>query len=196
MHAVDVYLFQLINATSGSPDWLLLFATFYSKHFPAIAISAMLLCLVFGSNKLRKGVVCCLLAMAIAWCLTRLIRWGFPLERPYEMGLGTRWIQHSGRPRFPSMHATVSFAFAHGIALWCVSLSHYARIWKIAVWSVAILMGWSRIYIGVHLPFDVVGGIFTGVLSVYLLEALLRTKLLGKFAACWSHRAGPWAHRK
>lgn len=196
MHSIDVSLFEWINASIHSPLWLIHSAAFYSEHFPTLAISGMLLCLVFGSSTLRRGMVLCLLSMLVAWCLTRLIRWGIPLERPYEMGIGTLWIEHGGRARLPSLHATVSFAFACGITLWC-ALGPYARFWKFWAWAVAALMGWSRIYIGVHLPFDVLSGLLVGAASVYMVQRLQAPATeLGKSAAYWSRRAVPWARRR
>ncbi|MBQ0131819.1 MAG: phosphatase PAP2 family protein [Comamonas sp.] len=198
MHEIDVSLFEWINATIHSPSWLLHSAALYSEYFPTLAISSMLLCLVFGTPALRRGVAWCLVAMLVSWCCTRLIRWGFPLERPYDLGLGVKWVEHSGRARFPSMHATVSFAFAAGMCLWC-ALGPYAKGWKILAWSVALLMGWSRIYIGVHLPFDVLGGLVVGAASVYMVQAA-RTRFRFNprdiFAAYWSRRAGPLVRRK
>lgn len=196
MHELDVSLFEWINASIQSPLWLLQGAAFYSEHFPTLAIASMLLCLVFGTPALRRGIAWCLLAMLVAWCWTRLIRWGFPLERPYDMGLGVKWVEHSGRARFPSMHATVSFAFAAGICLWC-ALGRYAKFWKILAWSVAVLMGWSRIYIGVHLPFDVLGGLVVGAVSVQMAQMLRqRINVPDISAAYWSRRAAPSARRK
>ena len=196
MHEIDVVLFQWINASQQSPLWLLETAAFYSEHFPTLAISSMLLCLAFGSPALRRGMVWCFAAMLIGWCMARLIRWGFPMERPYDMGLGMKWVEHSGRARFPSMHATASFAFAAGVHLWC-ALGAHARLWKVLAWSVALLMGWSRIYIGVHLPFDVVGGLVAGVVAVAIVEVLRRPfNVPGIFAAYWSHRAAPSVRRR
>ena len=73
------------------------------------------------------------------------------------------------------MHATVSFAFAAGMCLWC-ALGPYARGWKILACSVALLMGWSRIYIGVHLPFDVLGGlVVAGLGSAPIYPAIIHS---------------------
>lgn len=191
MHAIDIWLFDWLNASIHSPQWLVDATVLYSEYFPTLAISTMLVCLVFGSRRLRQGMAMCLVAMLLAWCATHLIRWGFPMERPYEMGLGDKWIEHGARPRFPSLHATVSFAFASGISLWCAT-GTAARHWKLLVWTVAALMGWSRVYVGVHLPFDILSGLVVGIACVYAVQALRApVTSLGKSAAYWIRRAGP-----
>jgi undecaprenyl-diphosphatase len=58
---------------------------------------------------------------------------------------------------FPSGHTAGAFGAA-------VSLS---RMWpqgRVAWWSLALLMGYSRIYVGHHYPLDVAGGAIVGIL--------------------------------
>ena len=172
MNAVDVMLFHWINAGANSPAWLIDLVALYSKHMPSLVIASMLVCLAVGGSRLRKAMCCCLLAMLVAWCLTRLIRWGFPTERPYDMGLGDLWIAHGSRPRFPSLHATVAFAFATGISIWC-SWGRWRWISAGLAWGAALFIAWSRIYVGVHLPFDIAAGLVVGALSAYLVRAVM-----------------------
>jgi membrane-associated phospholipid phosphatase len=61
---------------------------------------------------------------------------------------------------FPSGHTTTAFLLA---ALICM---HRSSLWiKIAVLSLAVLAGLSRIACGVHWPLDVLGGMFFGWLA-------------------------------
>lgn len=191
MQALDIFLFHWLNASAESPAWLIEAAALYSEYFPTLAIGCMLGCLAFGNTRLRAGVAACFVAMLLAWCATHLVRWGFPLERPYDMGLGSKWVEHGSRPRFPSLHATVSFAFACGMSMWCAS-GRFERSWQVLFWVVAALMGWSRVYVGVHLPFDILSGLVVGIACVYAVQALRApVTSLGKSAAYWIRRAGP-----
>jgi undecaprenyl-diphosphatase len=58
---------------------------------------------------------------------------------------------------FPSGHTAGAFGAALAIS----------RLWpagRVLWWSIAILMGYSRVYVGHHYPLDVVGGAVVGVL--------------------------------
>lgn len=173
MNSIDLWLFGWLNADAASPAWLIAAVAQYSEHMPTVVIASMLAGLALGSPRLRKGMALCFAAMLVAWCATRLIRWGFPLERPYELGLGKVWIDHGARPRFPSLHATVAFAFAYGVTVWC-AWGRWARAAQALAWAAAIFIGWSSIYIGVHLPFDVIAGLFVGMASVWLVQGAQR----------------------
>ncbi|MFN3821248.1 MAG: phosphatase PAP2 family protein, partial [bacterium] len=71
---------------------------------------------------------------------------------------------------FPSGHATNSLAQA----LWWANI--YPQI-KIGVYLIALTIGLSRIYIGVHYMGDVVGGWLWGILWTMLMLGIARTVL-------------------
>ena len=71
---------------------------------------------------------------------------------------------------FPSGHAATSFAAATVLTLY---LPRWAPLWIL----LAVAIGFSRVYVGVHYPLDVVGGAVLGVLvatSLRLLVAALQ----------------------
>ena len=71
---------------------------------------------------------------------------------------------------FPSGHATVSFACATVLALAVPRL-------RAPLYALAGLISLSRVYVGVHYPFDVVAGALLGILiatALRMLAAALR----------------------
>lgn len=71
---------------------------------------------------------------------------------------------------FPSGHAATSFA---GAAL----LAWFAPRFAVPLYALAVLVAWSRVYVGVHYPADILAGAALGlVVAVVLRRAALRTR--------------------
>ncbi|MGB2875159.1 MAG: phosphatase PAP2 family protein [Gaiellaceae bacterium] len=70
-------------------------------------------------------------------------------------------VPHSGS--FPSGHAALAFACA-------TVLASASRRLAVPAFALAAAIAWSRVYVGVHWPLDVLGGAVLGVLvSIALL---------------------------
>jgi undecaprenyl-diphosphatase len=70
---------------------------------------------------------------------------------------------------FPSGHTAVAFAAAT-VLTWLVPRA------APAFFALALAIGYSRIYVGVHWPLDVVGGAVIGVVTALLLLAIARRR--------------------
>ncbi len=70
---------------------------------------------------------------------------------------------------FPSGHAATSFAGA-------TVLSAFAPRWTPAWFLLAVAIGFSRVYVGVHYPLDVVSGAVLGVVTALLLLVASRRR--------------------
>ena len=66
---------------------------------------------------------------------------------------------------FPSGHTNAAFAFAAAL---CLTLPRECRAGKWAALAGACLMGFSRLYVGVHFPSDVLGGAATGTAAALI----------------------------
>lgn len=88
-------------------------------------------------------------------------------HRPFETQIGPPSNAHS----FPSGHTATSFAAA-------TVLSAAAPRWRVPFFLLATLIGFSRIYNGMHYPTDVLAGAVIGVLTALLLLEAIRRRLL------------------
>jgi undecaprenyl-diphosphatase len=105
-------------------------------------------------------------------------------SRPFVSDPGTRQlISHSADNGFPSDHALVGFAAASTLMSWRLFAG-------LAVMAAAALIGFARIFVGVHWPLDILGGAVIGVLASGMLGRM--TPLLESIqrrAAAW---LPPW----
>lgn len=104
----------------------------------------------------------------------------FSRPRPYDtipelVTLARRPTSYS----FPSGHAASAFSAA------CVFFRKLPKKFGIPILILAFLMGFSRIYVGVHYTTDVLGGILCGIAISYLATWLWEQieKLVGRVRA-------------
>ncbi len=92
----------------------------------------------------------------------------------YVQSDGTPYL--GGQYGFVSSHAANFFALSMYLFLW---FKRYSSKWKLLfIWALIIV--YSRVYLGVHYPTDIVGGSILGLLigyAVYKLIHLLSLKL-------------------
>ena len=80
---------------------------------------------------------------------------------------------------FPSGHATSSMIFYTAIALTLTAESRWHRVAVAAAITLSLLIGLSRVMLGVHWPSDVIGGWSFGLLWVLLTLRLAERTVKG-----------------
>ena len=178
--SIDTTLFLALNGSATSPHWLTALAIFSTRHLPELLAAGAAGVFLAGSRRVKLGVLQVLAAMAVAFVLAHLGQFLIARDRPFVLGLGTQWLPHRASHSFPSAHASVSFAFACAVAM--VLATGY-RLWVVPALGVALLVSWSRVYLGLHFPSDIVAGALVGVASGWLACHLLRRSPIPSFTA-------------
>lgn len=108
----------------------------------------------------RRAGICSALALIASLCVTNFFLKNYVARvRPYEVVDGlTSLLGPVGEWSFPSGHASSGFAAAVAIYK-----SRPRRV-GIPCLILAALLAWSRLYVGVHYPSDVIGGAVIGAL--------------------------------
>jgi len=110
------------------------------------------------------------LADLIAGVTSALLRHAIGRERPPLRFPEPHPLVHvPGSPSFPSGHAAMSFACAATLA-WLTPLS------PVALYALAALIAFSRVYVGVHYPLDVIGGAALGLGVATALRLLVEAR--------------------
>lgn len=129
---------------------------------------AVVVAIVVGWRRgIRAGVTVCAGALA-AWVVATVGKGivGRPRISAVALGAPARDAVHSAS--FPSSHVAVAVAVAVGVALVGVGRPRWALL------PVALLTGVARMWVGVHLPLDLVGGALVGVAGALGAVAVAR----------------------
>ncbi len=181
---IDKLLFRIINSSgfeeldcvmiliSSKLFWIPLYLyiifliyKYFPQQFFKILISIILLIFIsdYGSVELFKNM--------------------FERERPCHIFKSPEDIRIvdgcGGKYGFISSHASNSFSIAFFLALLFRNFKGF-----VFLFSWATLIGFSRIYLGVHYPFDILGGMFWG-LFVSLLVYLTYNMKIKKIDKIW-----------
>jgi undecaprenyl-diphosphatase len=163
MPDLNLQLFHWINFGPQAPAVLLGLARLSSTALPLAFLAGMGGALFLRDAAVRRALTVALLALALAWLVSRGLSALWPTPRPFVLGVGHQWLEHKPTPSFPSSHA--SAAFAAGFALWR-RLRH--PVWRWLPLGVAALVAWSRVALGLHFPLDALAGLGVGLLSSWL----------------------------
>ena len=177
---VDRALFALVNQTLAWPpaDGVFLVITHKFFYLGAAALTA-----IYLPARYRRPGLYAVVAAAAAVALSdatavRLLKPLFARARPpFALETVRLLLPHQApSPAFPSAHAANTFAFAF------VIFTEYRRVGA-ALFAVAAVVSYSRIYVGVHYPLDALGGAAWGVfVGICVVSGRF---YLGAFARRW-----------
>ena len=174
LNSIDTYLFRLINS-AGYADMDPVMILISSEWF-WIPLYIILLYLLF--KKFKNNLIWILIAIIALIFLSdfgsvHLFKNIFERLRPCYQFNDIRIVDGCGGLfSFVSSHASNAFAIAFFIGLL------FKNIWGfIHLFSWAVIIGFSRIYLGVHFPFDIVGGMFWGLFVSLLTYKLLKLRI-------------------
>lgn len=166
--AIDLKLFNIINKTIANKafDFIMPVISMLGSG-EAIFILACILIIVAVKKSRRKTPGVLLLAgLTISYYAVYILKNFFARPRPFMaipdvclLGLAEKGFS------FPSGHATTIFMAA------AVLSGFFKKRWLF--FSFAVLVGFSRVYMGVHYPSDIIAGALLGLVIGYGLKRLI-----------------------
>lgn len=170
MIELDDRLTQWINGLSGHVPALDQFMIAVSAFGVPILVLAVALQWWSGSDRrrTRHALIASGLAFILGLTINQFILFMLFRMRPYDAGITHLLIAPSADPSFPSDHATASFAIAAALLLQGLPKRGFAFL------LAAILVSFSRVYIGIHYASDVLGGALTGIVAAIVVTLAYR----------------------
>jgi len=115
-------------------------------------------------------VVLTVLAVAVADLAAQGLKEVFDIERPSSRYAEPKPLVPAPHDHaFPSGHAATSFAAA---TILTAAQPRWGPLWFLF----ALAVGFSRVYVGVHYPLDIVGGAVLGIAVATALRRLVTTR--------------------
>lgn len=137
----------------------------------------LLLIMLWWRNKKNDRIIVfqALFAFSLSYSVNRLIELFLYRERPFITHDIIQLVEHAANSSFPSDHASSALSIA--ITLMVVTF-RYRYLWCLF----AILIAFSRVWVGVHYPFDVLVGALSGVLIALVTHfSLIKKKPIAQF---------------
>ncbi len=156
------------NGWWSSPvlDRVLPWMTHLGSHVAVIVFIIVSSIFVEQRRVLRYLILLYAIQSAVIYSLKFLI----PRQRPFSfLGVASKLSRGPGEildPGFPSAHAALAFMMATLLSFW------FPR-YRVIFYFAAGFIGWTRIYLGLHYPTDVIGGALLGFActSLFILYA-------------------------
>jgi undecaprenyl-diphosphatase len=166
---MNTQLFILINNFAGRwpvLDWVMIFCAEYLIWVMGLALVVLA---ARNYKRWRDPMLVAIVSAGVArGVVAEIIKRTYNHPRPYWVIaethlLLTREMQSS----FPSGHTIFAFAMAMGVYL-------YDKTWGRWYLVLAALVGFSRVFAGVHWPYDILAGAVLGILTTLVCDRLYR----------------------
>ncbi|WP_425877969.1 phosphatase PAP2 family protein [Acinetobacter sp. TWP2-2-3] len=155
---LNLYLFHILNVPDQASIWIINYASLIAHDLVYLFLLIFAIAWFRGSYEVKTGIIKAFIFTAITLFMSEVLSAVLNTPRPFVMDVGRTLIEHAPTGSFPSNHMSIfsGIAFAY-------YFSPQRDLGRILIWT-AWLVAWSRVYVGVHFPIDMLGAFLMAII--------------------------------
>ena len=155
-------IFLLINSYAGQNSFLDMLAILLGEYMPFLFIAVEVY--LYYILKKKDEALYAFYSVLLGLCINQVIGIFYFHNRPFMDGIGKVISYHLEDNSFPSDHTTFMLSIAFSLFF-----SKNDKKLGLVLIVIGIIGASFRVFIGVHYPLDIIGGIVVGVVSAILI---------------------------
>ncbi len=156
---LNMALFHMINQYAGVNPFIDTIAILSAEYMPIIFVIALIYLWFKKGNKNKDIALYSIYAGILGLVINYIIGLLYFHPRPFMLHAGTLLFPYSTDSSFPSDHTTLMLSIA-------LTMIYFRETRKIGVILaiLGLIGGFSRVFAGVHFPFDIIGSIVVSII--------------------------------
>lgn len=156
--SLDATIFRVINKAWANPVFDIAMPFISELGTGEVLFLVAVLCYILRRNRDKGALAVLLMAgLTITYYVVSSVKWAVGRPRPFILMPDAHLFAAEHSFSFPSNHAATAFMAA-------TITSGFFGSWRKGLFFVAALIGYSRVYLGVHFLSDVIAGSVVGIL--------------------------------
>ncbi len=155
---LNLYLFHILNVPDQTSIWMINYASLIAHDLVYLFLLIFAIAWFRGSYEVKTGIIKAFIFTAITLLMSEVLSAILNTPRPFVIDVGRTLIEHAPTGFFPSNHMSIfsGIAFAY-------YFSPQRDLGRILIWT-AWLVAWSRVYVSVHFPIDMLGAFLIAII--------------------------------
>ncbi|MFI9459140.1 phosphatase PAP2 family protein [Acinetobacter sp. NPDC052428] len=155
---LNLQLFHILNVPDQASIWMINYASLIAHDLVYLFLLIFAIAWFRGSYEVKTGIIKAFIFTAITLLMSEVLSAVLNTPRPFVIDVGRTLIEHAPTGSFPSNHMSIfsGIAFAY-------YFSPQRDLGRILIWT-AWLVAWSRVYVGVHFPIDMLGAFLMAII--------------------------------